>query len=407
MEKEWQTKTGMGKERIVRLVTLSDPNIEISDIWRTEEVKEDDDHVQLDMKNQKLNVPFMKQIYSTLESKEFKGASQTELASELGLTKLTSRTLVRNLIKSKTVSTYLDDVGRQRTTKFVSRKFHAQSSLKKQLDKEISKIKEYSRLVETKKVKGKSNGGTGKAKNIENNVVNGERCIEPSNSIEIIASSNGVDNVNLEIIPHDAKPENQVEAIKSVNEVVITELTNEPDASIRKDVENDNFKNQKFIKANSIIRKYKLLKNQKRPRYILPKKHNDESNLEKIQKDKEEKKETIQADVSNDKEVPNDKNTQVVDSDFYKTIETKLIVQKPECKKRSQKLPVVGFMENVYNSDNKQANVSYRLLRRANLIIASVKEYKIIEDTQKLIKVLIRFENSVNFHFCNLLISFL
>ena len=48
-------------------------------------------------------------------------------------------------------------------------------------------------------------------------------------------------------------------------------------------------------------------------------------------------------------------------------------------------MAVVGFMENVHN--DKNSNFSFRLLRRANLIIESVKKYKVIEDIQKLIKV--------------------
>jgi hypothetical protein len=347
MEKEWQVKNNSSKERIIKLVTLSDPNIEIIDLWRTEEIKEDDNLSQLDLQNQRLHIPFLKQIYKTVESKEFKGASQTELATELGLTKLISRTLVRNLVKTKVVSTYLDDIGRQRTTKFVSKKFDAKSSVKKQFELEISKIKEYSRLMKSKKIEEKLHIFSNNEKKIEYNM------IDKKNST------------------------------KSVS--IVKDLT-------KNDLGSCNFNNQRFIKVNHILWKYKLFQN--RYRYTSSRKDYITEKLENPRKGLNDKQIHKNNGLNNMEIIENNLNINIIHSDFYKTIETKLIVQKPECKKKSQKIAVVGFLKNVQNCDNnKQSSISYRLLRRANLIIESIKEHRIIEDTQKLIKVFITYFN--------------
>ncbi|XP_008211506.1 general transcription factor 3C polypeptide 1 [Nasonia vitripennis] len=340
--KDWATKSNASKERIIKLVTLSDPNIEISDLWRTEEVQDDDDDFQLDIRTQQLNVPFLKQIYNAVESKEFKGASQSELGAELGYTKLISRTLVRNLVKAQVVSTYLDDIGRQRTTKFVSRKFDGKSSVKKQIEEEISKIKEYNRAMQNENSKSASNSDAVEMQVVENENLNVEQVVQSKNDQVAVAVENLVD----------------------------------------KELETNSKNEQSFVKANNILSKYKLFRNHNRYRYTSKSETGNVVDNEPS------------SNQSRDKQDSENNEENIVDSDFYKTIETKLIVQKPECKKKSQKHSVVGFMENVHNSDNnKQSNLSYRLLRRANLVIESVKRHKIIEDSQKLIKFINKEED--------------
>lgn len=402
-EKEWQVKNGTGKERIIKLVTLSDEKVEISDIWRTEEIEEIDDPKQLNMGDQKLNKPFLKQIYDCVDSKESVGASQTNLASELGVTKLIGRTLVRNLVKSKIVSTYLDDVGRQRTTKFVSKKFHAQSSIRKQFDSEISKIKEFSQAIKNNEAlenaKISQNGQCDQVDQIEL-----ERETSNDSSKELRHKSDDlIVKVEYETNVSSEKLENISNELQDEMKDLSKKLEREEKNLLEKNAD-PKFKDQTYALVNKIFRKYKLFKSRNRflryskdpakiselkksfnhrRKYDLRKKgistssyeikkNNDKSSLSKALEFKDSKYKSIQ----------------LIDSNFYKTIETSLIVQKPECKKKSQKVAVVGFLDSFNNSKNiKNSGVSYRLLRRANMVISSVREHKIIEDIHKLMKV--------------------
>ncbi|XP_014204050.1 general transcription factor 3C polypeptide 1 isoform X2 [Copidosoma floridanum] len=345
LEKDWQTKSKTGKERIVKLVTLANPNIDVNDLWRSEEIKEEEnDHCILDVRNQKLNVPFLRQAYDVIEASGCKGISQMELASILGLTKLISRTIVRNLVKTKVVSTYIDDIGRQRTTKFVSRKWDEKNTYKKQMEEEISKIKEYSRSVQIDKNK------------------------EVSNDSAVHHCGQNIQEV-IEETPEIQPP--------------TSETSNLPINGFL-----DNFQLQLFSTVNRILKKYELFNQKNRYKYTSSE---NCSKLSSVRYKRMIDRKNQCYGPSSSTEKPN-----IVESDFYKMIETKLVVQKPECKKKSQKVAVVGFMENLDNTDIS-LNVSYRLIHRANMIIESVKQHKVIEDTQKLMRYINEVESKEGF----------
>lgn len=380
-EKEWQVKNGTGKERIIKLVTLSDEKIEINDIWRTEEVDETEETVeqkQLDSRNQKINTFFLRQIYNCVESKEYTGASQTDLAAELGVTKLVGRTLMRNLVKCKIVSTYLDDVGRQRTTKFVSKKFHAQSSIRKQFDSEISKIKEFSQSVKNAEAEENMNTDQITSADPETETLN-DSFQEPNQTIDDLPLQ--LETEKLENISSELKVEMKDLSLK---------LETEEKDLLEK---NNKLKDQTYALVNRIFRKYKLFKN--RNRFLRYSK--DPAEISKLKnssnycREDRSKLNTFSNRALNQKNSKY-KSIQLKDSNFYKTVETSLIVQKPECKKKSQKVAVVGLLNSFENSNNlKNSGISYRLLRRANLVIASVREHKIIEDIHKLMKVILLY----------------
>jgi len=65
----------------------------------------------------------------------------------MGATKLHSRSILRNLVKTEITATYMNDVGRQRVTKYVSKKFEKNSKMSKQFNKEIHKIKELTKEI--------------------------------------------------------------------------------------------------------------------------------------------------------------------------------------------------------------------------------------------------------------------
>lgn len=313
---------------------MADPNIDINDLWTTEEVEETEtDYNIADMKNQKLNVSFLRQAYDLVEASGYKGISQMELASKLGVTKLISRTLVRNLVKTNVVSTYVEDIGRQRTTKYVSKKLDDKNTYKKRMEDEITKIKEYSRSLKI------------------------EKCSDNEPVVD------DVQNCNESIIETSSHVETENPVIEDV-------------------VSNDE-RRYIFNKTNFILKKYKLLKKKRYFYTSLKNRGATTINGKKLNVMKKFRKKNHEINNIN-------KNTDIFESDFYKTIESTLKVQKPKCKKKSKKNAVTGIMEDLSNYA-VPSNISYRLIRRANMIVGKVQERKVLEDTQELMKVRICF----------------
>lgn len=105
-------------EKSVNAVKLLQPSINIYDIW----MKDKDDEIKeecgfLDNKNELVNVPLLKQAYDLIKSSKEQGLSQTELGTILGLSKLNSRSIIRNLERMKYIVSFSKDVGRQRVNK--------------------------------------------------------------------------------------------------------------------------------------------------------------------------------------------------------------------------------------------------------------------------------------------------
>lgn len=66
-----------------------------------------------------LDVPIMTQAFNAVDESGPNGLTQVELSKKLGMTKLQARTLCRNLLRRNLVSTFMNDVGRQRFYKYV------------------------------------------------------------------------------------------------------------------------------------------------------------------------------------------------------------------------------------------------------------------------------------------------
>jgi predicted transcriptional regulator len=61
-----------------------------------------------------LDRPILMQAFNVVENAGPEGLSQMELSIKMGVSKLQARTLCRNLQKKGVVSTFMNDVGRQR-----------------------------------------------------------------------------------------------------------------------------------------------------------------------------------------------------------------------------------------------------------------------------------------------------
>ncbi|XP_057333470.1 general transcription factor 3C polypeptide 1 [Microplitis mediator] len=138
---EWQRKACPAKEKRIRAVQLVDPNADVNNLWNKDELVDDEESYDLDVSNQLLFEPLLKQANAVVERANVNGISQRDLGVQMGMTKLQSRTILRNLSKLNVIGTYMDDSGRQRIGKFVSKKFEKGSTISKQFNSEIRKMK--------------------------------------------------------------------------------------------------------------------------------------------------------------------------------------------------------------------------------------------------------------------------
>ncbi|XP_067859493.1 general transcription factor 3C polypeptide 1 isoform X2 [Heptranchias perlo] len=76
------------------------------------------------------------QAYELIERRGTRGISQTEIRLALNVGKLEGRMLCRLLERYKVITGFMEDEGRQRTTKYVAKTFVEQSELSKQFEKE-------------------------------------------------------------------------------------------------------------------------------------------------------------------------------------------------------------------------------------------------------------------------------
>lgn len=157
-EVEWKQKH-TDKEKVIRILQIIDPKMDIKDIWaKYEDVYEDDDEDKtgfLDEGNRLLDRPMLSQAYRAVEKAGVEGLSQVQIGMELGVTKLQARTMCRNLMKAKVVDMYLQDIGRQRVTRFIAKKFVGKLGIQfakekqKMLDSQILKDSSISASKET------------------------------------------------------------------------------------------------------------------------------------------------------------------------------------------------------------------------------------------------------------------
>lgn len=107
-------------EKTLNAVKLIQPDVVVYDIFskdKDEELKEKEDSGFLDNKNELINVPLLKQAYDLIKDSKGEGLTQTELGNILGLSKLNSRSIIRNLERCKYIVSFSKDVGRQRVNK--------------------------------------------------------------------------------------------------------------------------------------------------------------------------------------------------------------------------------------------------------------------------------------------------
>ncbi|XP_025073362.1 LOW QUALITY PROTEIN: general transcription factor 3C polypeptide 1 [Pogonomyrmex barbatus] len=361
---EWRQKQDPSKEKKIRVVQVLYPDVDIADIWNKDE-KEDDEYIdEIDTSNHKLNVPYLKQANNIVEANQVEGVSQAKLGKDMGLTKLQARSFLRNLVKARITATYMNDMGRQRITKYVSKKFEKNSKMSKQFNKEMHRIKELTKTITNKNEENLKNETISQAENQkhsmehENDQINKKSC-----------SDHYVDKTDIDALVIDENKDEEKDKFIDAN-------------CARKKTELKNL----FYIVNRILHKYQLLKFRSKykcttSRFSLTKIKNSDTNV-KEQHVKPNDSLTSMEQIANDAKA----------TSFYNNIKTNLIMQKPVCTGKVSE--VFGFMEVFQNKKrNNSSNITYRLLRRANMIIEAVKEHQVIDDTAKLMKMICEEED--------------
>ncbi|XP_072745802.1 general transcription factor 3C polypeptide 1 [Anoplolepis gracilipes] len=350
---EWRQKQDPSKEKKIRVVQLIYPDIDIMEMWNKDEKDDDEDVTDLDVSNHKINVPYLKQANTIIEESQLEGVSQAYLGKAMGLTKLQSRTFLRNMVKVGIIAKYMNDMGRQRITKYVSKKFEKGSKMSKQFNKEIHKIKEL-----TKKITSENE------ENLKNKV--------------ILQIKDEMPSMNLNEDTQTSQQSDQVDQT-NIDASIVSKSEEENKDCIKKDIELKNYT------INRILHKYQLSafksKYKRTSSQLLAKTKHSEINA---------KKRKVKPNVSSMQQIANDAKA----SSFYNSIKTNLTAQKPVRIGKGVS-EIFGFMEVVQNSEKKNhtSNITYRLLRRANMIIEAVKEHQVIDDTTKLMKMICEEED--------------
>ncbi|KAK0177379.1 hypothetical protein PV328_001440 [Microctonus aethiopoides] len=330
---EYQPKNGSVREKKIRVIQLIDPSIDINNLWAKDDGMDDEEPYELDTSNQKVHEPFLRQANSIVEQTNYDGISQTELAIKMGLTKLQARTVVKNLSKAELVGIYMNDMGRQRTTKYVSKKFEKNSNISVQFKTEMDKMKELTK---------KSNNGT-KYKTPSTP----EEFFYPS----VVSNENNINSKNLD-----------------VDEPM--EIEEKPTQTNRKYL---------FSIVNKIKKKYKL--NKCGCKYSVTHENiNDKKHLSALVKKSSEK--------ISDK---SGKKIKLIKSKIDENSQhNKCNIVLTEAEIIDKSVDDIRCSISDYGlSDVKNTGaVTYRILKRANMIIEAVKEHKVIDDITKLLKMI-------------------
>lgn len=116
-EKEWKIKNKTA-ERSLHVLTLRQPDIELHIINPMDDDDEgDDSDGLLGDTNEVLEIPLSIQVYKFIKSTEENGVSEAELGVQFGQNKLSRRLILKNLLRERILTYYMDDQGRQKVRK--------------------------------------------------------------------------------------------------------------------------------------------------------------------------------------------------------------------------------------------------------------------------------------------------
>ncbi|XP_012153954.1 general transcription factor 3C polypeptide 1 isoform X2 [Megachile rotundata] len=346
---EWRLKNTPLREKKIKVVQLLFPDIDILEAWNKDEIQEDDEPQELDISSHKYGLPYLKQANKIIEAGGNDGVCQGGLSKIMGLTKLQSRTILRSLVKTNIVATYMNDFGRQRVTKYVSKKYEKGSKLSKQFKKEMHKIKEFKKQIPTE------TDDVEESKIIKNINPEQEEKINTNDQKENIQQTKS--NAVCEVI--DINCNAQAEERSNVTAVELQKV---------------------FYVVNRILYKYRIIKRPNRYKQTCSK--HVSSTVSRVEvKEKDINSDNLTLGMS-------ELSKKQKSATAYKNIKVDLTVLTTASTAKSEN-EIFGFIEDVQNCEKKNfTNITYRLLKRANMIIESVKQHQVIDDMTKLIKMI-------------------
>lgn len=239
----------------------------------------------------------------------------------MGLTKLQSRTFLRNMVKMGIIAKYMNDIGRQRITKYVSKKFEEGSKMSKQFNKEMHKIKELTKRITSEN--DFKNKATLQVKDEKSSINYNDKNNQTSQK------SDQVNQINVEapIVNKSEKKNKDIDCIKTNIEL-------------------------KNYTINRIMHKYQL--SMFKSKY----KRTSQSLLVKMKNSNiHAKKQKVKPNVSSMQQIANDAKA----TSFYNSIKTNLTAQKPVHMEKGVN-EVFGFMEAV-QSEKNTSNITYRYVQ--------------------------------------------
>lgn len=323
----------------------------------------------------------LKQANQIVELSGNEGISQCQLAKIMGQTKLQARTILRNLVKLKIVATYMNDVGRQRVTKFVSKRYEKNSEMSKQFEQQMDRIKELTKSTDTKQQNIDNSSPIERKESINN--VEAENEAETEKSLTSKEEISMLDDSNVEKISREERSTDINEENKSAESII--------------EDKNISTTKMKFAIVNKILLKYGLTKFLRKYKITFGKKSSRSDpvkvDLWNANKDFELKVDCVRTGVEvleeQSKKLANLKTVDQAEAiSYYDSIDVKLVEQRPQHRLGRPASQVIGFMEDLDIDERKNVrSVTYRLLKRANMIIEAVNEHKVIDDLTKLIKV--------------------
>ncbi|XP_020291475.1 general transcription factor 3C polypeptide 1 isoform X2 [Pseudomyrmex gracilis] len=400
---EWQMKNDSSREKMIRVVKMLHQDINVNEIWNREDKDDEENNVYLDVSHHKFNVSYLKQTNDIIEKSEMEGISQGKLGKKMGLTKLQSRSTLRNLMKSNIIATYMHDVGRQRITKYVSQKFEKNSNMSKQYNKEMHKIKDLLTEKAASERENENNLKIDEPLQVKNEIF--EKPKDESTNDQASCSNDRVDQIDnaTPVVNEDKDKDNDEDT--RYNERKITELKS------------------LFNTVNSILHKYRWSKFRSKYKCTSLR-----FTSRKIQNSKDDRKKDniCSSDASSERTLSNSTSTKPQNSQddkekqkapsadvqkfaedpktslLYNSIKINLteIAQKPVFvgKGVGKAFSFKEVFESKNNKGKNRHNISARMLRRANMIIEAVKEHQVIDDTMKLLRMIYKEERKEGYH---------
>ncbi|XP_067134932.1 general transcription factor 3C polypeptide 1 [Centruroides vittatus] len=127
-----EAKSQNGNEKILKIVELIKPYDQSEDDDNDKETSNLNETF-FNPKNFMIDRPLLSQVFNVIKSEGPKGISAQEIGRTMGIPKLEMRLLCRNLERREVVSTYMQDVGRQRVTKYIAKEYEKDSEIHKKI----------------------------------------------------------------------------------------------------------------------------------------------------------------------------------------------------------------------------------------------------------------------------------